>query len=77
MRSLINAAVVVFFLVLVLIIATFVLENLQGITLSFLGFSLLHLPLSVVVISAFLIGMLLGPLCTFLYGRIERKRRRV
>lgn len=49
-------------LVVVLVVLCFVLENQQGVSLSFLGLATAQLPVSVLVVVAFIVGMLLGPL---------------
>lgn len=53
----------------------FVLENQQSVEVSFLGFSTPHWPVSVVVILAFLLGMIVGPVIGWLIA--ARGRRRV
>ncbi|UFH48252.1 lipopolysaccharide assembly protein LapA domain-containing protein [Pseudomonas sp. KNUC1026] len=55
----------------------FVLENQQGIEVSFLGWATPQWPVSVVVIFAFLLGMVIGPaIGWFIAARGRRRVRR-
>lgn len=77
MRNLKRAALVLFVLLLVLATLAFVLENQQMVSLLFLGWVGPQLPVSLVVVLALLVGMLIGPMLSWLYsrvGRISRKR---
>ena len=56
-----------------LAVLTFVLENQQGTTLSFLGWSTAQLPVAVFVTLALIVGMLISPV---LGGLVRRKVRR-
>jgi uncharacterized integral membrane protein len=76
MRNLGRVTFMVFALMLLLLILAFVLENQQGVSLLFLGWSLPQVPLSVAVILALLVGMLIGPFLTFLFGHAKRQRQR-
>lgn len=58
-------------LVVVLLVLGFVLENQQGVSLSFFGLSSAHLPVSVFIVTALILGMLVGPLL----GVVIRVRR--
>ncbi|CRM43765.1 lipopolysaccharide assembly protein LapA domain-containing protein [Pseudomonas sp. 58 R 12] len=53
-------------LVIALMVLVFVLENQQEVSLSFLGVGTGQMPLSVFVVVALVVGMLVGPLLTFL-----------
>ncbi|CRN01032.1 MULTISPECIES: lipopolysaccharide assembly protein LapA domain-containing protein [Pseudomonas] len=54
-----------------LVILAFVLENQQGVALSFLGWSTAQMPVAVFVVIALIVGMLIGPLL----GVFVRRRR--
>ncbi|WP_411705149.1 lipopolysaccharide assembly protein LapA domain-containing protein [Edaphovirga cremea] len=58
-------------LVVALVVLTFVLENQQAVSLSFLGLATGQMPVSVFVVVALIVGMLVGPLL----GVLVRKRR--
>lgn len=55
-----------------LAVLAFVLENQQGIALSFLGLNSVQLPVSVFVVLALIVGMLVGPLIGLLVRRNHR-----
>ncbi|MBN6775243.1 DUF1049 domain-containing protein [Pseudomonas granadensis] len=76
MRNLKRILLGVFFLLMVLIVLAFVLENQQSVTLLFLGFSGPQLPVSVVVVLTLLIGMLIGPVLGWFLGRSSRAARK-
>jgi len=76
MRNLKRILLGVFFLLMVLIVLAFVLENQQSVSLLFLGFSGPQLPVSVVVVLALLIGMLIGPVLGWFLGRSSRAARK-
>lgn len=64
-------------LILIVVVAglavlAFVLENQQGIALSFLGLNSVQLPVSVFVVLALIVGMLVGPLIGLLVRRNHR-----
>ncbi|WDU60673.1 lipopolysaccharide assembly protein LapA domain-containing protein [Pseudomonas poae] len=63
--------------VVILAILAFVLENQNGVTLSFLGLSTAQLPVSVFVVLALIIGMLIGPLFVLLTRRSHRRKQTV
>jgi uncharacterized integral membrane protein len=71
MRGVKRVAVVLAVLIVALVVVTFVLENQQGVSLSFLGLATGQLPVSVYVVLALIVGMLLGPLL----GVLIRRRR--
>ncbi|MCW2270306.1 DUF1049 domain-containing protein [Pseudomonas sp. JUb96] len=66
---------VLFSLLLVAAVLIFVLENQQPASLSFLGFSLPVLPLSVFVLAALIAGLLIGPLLVILSRVFDAQRR--
>ncbi len=65
--------------ILLLILATlaFVLENQQSVSLLFLGWAGPELPVSLVMVIALLIGMVIGPICTWCLGRSSRGSRKL
>ncbi len=60
--------------IVTLAILAFVLENQNGVTLSFLGLSTAQLPVSVFVVLALIAGMLIGPLFGLLTRRNHRRK---
>ena len=66
----------VFILLVVLVVLAFVLENRQLVPLSFLGWNGPQLPVSMIAIVALLVGMLIGPLLSWLVGRVTRASRK-
>ncbi|QJP96833.1 lipopolysaccharide assembly protein LapA domain-containing protein [Pseudomonas fluorescens] len=66
----------IFILLLVLVILAFVLENQQSVSLLFLGWSGPALPVSLIVVTALLVGMLIGPILGWLLGRSSRILRK-
>jgi uncharacterized integral membrane protein len=56
-----------------LLILAFVLENQQNVSLQFLGWSVPQLPISLLVITALLVGMLIGPCVGWLCRRVVRR----
>ncbi|RMT93747.1 hypothetical protein ALP39_200281 [Pseudomonas marginalis pv. marginalis] len=71
MRGIKRVVAVFSTLVVVLVVLAFVLENQQGVSLSFLGLSTEQLPVSVYVVVALILGMLVGPVL----GAVIRLRR--
>ena len=63
-------------LLFVLGVLAFVLENQQSISLLFFGWSGPQLPISVLIISALLIGMLIGPMLSWSLSRVREASRR-
>lgn len=76
MRNLKRIVLAVFILLLVLAILAFVLENQQSVSLLFLGWAGPQLPVSLVIVLALLIGMVIGPIISWLLGRVIRASRR-
>ena len=76
MRNFKRLLVGLFILLLVLLILAFVLENQQGVSLMFLGWSGPQLPVSVVMVLALLIGMVIGPILGWFLGRSSRTARK-
>nr|WP_264652608.1 alkaline shock response membrane anchor protein AmaP [Pseudomonas sp. JUb96] len=75
MRNFNRLIFVLFSLLLVAAVLIFVLENQQPASLSFLGFSLPVLPLSVFVLAALIAGLLIGPLLVILSRVFDAQRR--
>ena len=71
MRGIKRVVAVFSTLVVVLVVLAFVLENQQGVSLSFLGLSTEQLPVSIYVVVALILGMLVGPVL----GAVIRLRR--
>lgn len=76
MRNFKRILLAVFILLLVLAILAFVLENQQSVSLLFLGWAGPQLPVSLVIVLALLIGMVIGPIISWLLGRVTRASRR-
>jgi uncharacterized integral membrane protein len=76
MRNLKRVLIAVFVLLLILAILAFVLENQQSVTLLFLGWTGPQLPVSVVAVIAFLVGMVIGPAIGWLLARSSRASRK-
>ncbi|QQZ40479.1 LapA family protein [Pseudomonas sp. SK3(2021)] len=76
MRNLKRVLLVVFILLLVLAILTFVLENQQPVSLLFLGWGWPQLPVSLITVIALLMGMLIGPCAEWVVRRAGRARRK-
>ncbi|PJK37441.1 hypothetical protein CWC48_02155 [Pseudomonas sp. S10E 269] len=72
MRGVKRVLAVLAVLVFALIVLAFVLENQQGASLSFFGFTTGQIPVSVFMVLALIVGMLIGPLMSVLV----RKRLR-
>ncbi len=62
----------VIILVVTLSMLMFVLENQQLVALSFLGWTAPRFPISIFILSALLVGMLVGPLIRIWSRRRER-----
>jgi uncharacterized integral membrane protein len=62
MRGVKRVPLVLVILALFLVTLAFVLENQQGVTLSFLGWSTAQLPVAVFITLALIAGMLISPL---------------
>ncbi|MHC8321518.1 LapA family protein [Pseudomonas sp. GB2N2] len=63
-------------LLFMLVVLIFVLENQQSVTLLFLGWTGPQLSVSVVAVSALLVGMTVGPLMSWLCSGIVRAKRK-
>ena len=66
MRNLKRLLFAVFILLLVLAFLVFVLENQQMVTLLFLGWSGSEIPISLVMVLTLLIGMVIGPIVSWI-----------
>ncbi|MEB0105857.1 MULTISPECIES: lipopolysaccharide assembly protein LapA domain-containing protein [unclassified Pseudomonas] len=73
MRGVKRVVAVFAVLIVALIVLAFVLENQQGVSLSFLGQATRELPVSVFVVVALIVGMVIGPLLGVLVGRRHRR----
>ncbi|KOY00092.1 LapA family protein [Pseudomonas nunensis] len=76
MRSLKRVLLGLVFLLLILVVLAFVLENQQSVSLLFFGWAGPQLPVSLVMVLALLIGMLIGPLLGWFLGRASRASRK-
>ncbi|SDB16524.1 LapA family protein [Pseudomonas sp. NFACC13-1] len=72
MRNFKRLALVVLVLLVASAIVLFVLENSQSVVLLFLGWPTPQAPVSVFVLSAFLAGMMIGPLLVWFMGARRR-----
>ncbi|MGY2409971.1 LapA family protein [Pseudomonas pergaminensis] len=70
MRGVKRVVVMLMVLVVALVVLAFVLENQQGVSLSFLGWATGEMPVSVFVVVGLIVGMLIGPVL----GLAVRKR---
>ncbi|NWC95254.1 MULTISPECIES: lipopolysaccharide assembly protein LapA domain-containing protein [unclassified Pseudomonas] len=75
MRGVKRVVVVLIVLIIALGVLAFVLENQQGIALSFFGWRTPQLPVSVFVVIGLIIGMLIGPVLTGTFARYGRGKR--
>ncbi|MBP1123582.1 MULTISPECIES: lipopolysaccharide assembly protein LapA domain-containing protein [Pseudomonas] len=73
MRGVKRVVAVFAVLIVALIVLAFVLENQQGVSLSFMGQATRELPVSVFVVVALIVGMVIGPLLGVLVGRRHRR----
>ncbi|MBA6044707.1 DUF1049 domain-containing protein [Pseudomonas sp. PA-7-1E] len=70
MRGVKRVVAVLIAVLAALVVLAFVLENQQGVALSFLGWSTAQMPVAVFVVVALILGMLIGPLIAiFIRGR--------
>jgi uncharacterized integral membrane protein len=76
MRNLKRVLLGVFLLLLVLAILAFILENQQSVSLLFLGWAGPQLPVSLVMVSALLVGMVIGPILGWFLGRSSKASRK-
>ncbi len=76
MHNLKRVLLAVFVLLLILAILAFVLENQQSVALLFLGWAGPQLPVSVVLVIALLVGMVIGPVISWLLSRSSRASRK-
>ncbi|NWL19524.1 lipopolysaccharide assembly protein LapA domain-containing protein [Pseudomonas umsongensis] len=74
MRNLKRVMLAVVVLFLVLAILVFVLENQQSVSLLFLGWSGPQVPVSLAVLSALLLGMLMGPVLGWFIRRTSIRK---
>ncbi|UHG99690.1 LapA family protein [Pseudomonas sp. 7-41] len=74
MRGVKRVVVVLATLIVVLVVLAFVLENQQGVSLTFLGLATGQMPVSVFVVVSLIVGMLVGPLLGVLFGNRGSRR---
>lgn len=75
MRGVKRVAFVLAALAFALVILVFVLENQQAVSLTFFGWSFPELPASVFITLSLIVGMLVGPVLTLLFGRDHRVKK--
>jgi uncharacterized integral membrane protein len=73
MRGVKRVVLMLAVLVAVLVVLGFVLENQQGVSLSFFGWATAQMPVAVFVVVALIVGMLIGPLLGVVVGGRRRK----
>ena len=73
MRGVKRFVVVLIAVLAALVVLAFVLENQQGVALTFLGWSTAQMPVAVFVVVALIVGMLIGPLLGVVVGRRRHK----
>ncbi|WJV24863.1 MULTISPECIES: LapA family protein [Pseudomonas] len=73
MRNLKKLLLVLIVLVIVAVVLLFVLENQQNVVLVFLGWAGPQLPVSMLVLAAFLVGLAIGPVLAAV--TVSRRRR--
>ena len=71
MRGVKRVVAVLIAVLAALVVLAFVLENQQGVALSFLGRSTAQMPVAVFVVVALIVGMVIGPVL----GVVVRRRR--
>lgn len=75
MRGIKRVFLVLAVLAVALVVLAFVLENQQGVSLSFLGWTTLQLPVAVYVVAALIVGLMVGPLLCVLVSATRRHKR--
>lgn len=68
---------IAFFLLIVVAILAFTIENQQLVSLVFLGVIAPPLAMSILILSAFLLGMVLAPIVVFLRRKLLKKSKMV
>ncbi|OPA91292.1 hypothetical protein BFW87_20000 [Pseudomonas fluorescens] len=74
MRGVKRVVLVLAVLFVVLVVVGFVLENQQGVSLSFLGWATMELPASVFMVLSLVVGMAIGPVVALLIRPRARSR---
>ena len=72
MRGVQRVVAVLIAVLAALVVLAFVLENQQGVALSFLGWNTAQMPVAVFVVVALIVGMIMGPLLSVLFVRRRR-----
>ncbi|MCX9151220.1 MULTISPECIES: lipopolysaccharide assembly protein LapA domain-containing protein [Pseudomonas] len=75
MRGIKRVFLMLVVLAVALMVAAFVLENQQGVSLSFLGWATMQLPVAVYVVAALIVGLLIGPFFCVLAASVRRNKR--
>ncbi|MGR3887564.1 lipopolysaccharide assembly protein LapA domain-containing protein [Pseudomonas sp. 1152_12] len=75
MRGTKRVFVVLVVLAVALVVLAFVLENQQGVSLSFLGWTTMQLPVAVYVVAALIVGLMVGPLMGLLVTGSRRSSK--
>ena len=73
MRGVKRFVVVLVVVLAALAVLAFVLENQQGVALSFLGWSTAQMPVAVFVVVALIVGMVIGPVLAAFVRRRPNK----
>ena len=73
MRGVKRFVVVLVVVLAALAVLAFVLENQQGVALSFLGWSTAQMPVAVFVVVALIVGTLIGPVLGLFFRRRRHK----
>ena len=76
MRNVKRVLLAVFVLMLMLALLAFILENQQSISLLFFGVVGPQLPVSLLMVLALLVGMAIGPILGWVFGREFRSSRK-
>ncbi|MGE8178736.1 DUF1049 domain-containing protein [Pseudomonas fluorescens] len=77
MRNLARVLLIAFFLLIVVAILAFTIENQQLVSLVFLGVTAPPLAMSILILSSFLLGMVLAPILVFLRRNLLKKSKMV
>lgn len=77
MRNLARVLLAAFFLLIAVAILAFTLENQQLVSLVFMGATVPPLAISILILSAFLLGMALAPTLVFLRRYLLKKSKMV
>ncbi|AUZ45518.1 lipopolysaccharide assembly protein LapA domain-containing protein [Pseudomonas orientalis] len=73
MRGVKRVVAVLIAVLAALVVLAFVLENQQGVALTFLGWSTAQMPVAVFVVAALIVGMVIGPVLGVFVCRQRRR----